>query len=68
VLASSKAAYLAALILSGYEGEILRWQEGKDIRQYFVDPVEYQFLNKRRNIPDGPLFYRYQTLHLLGKL
>lgn len=68
VLASSKAAYLAALILSGYEGEILRWQEGKDIRQYFVNPVEYQFLNKKRNIPGGPLFYWYQTLYLLGKL
>lgn len=68
VLASSKAAYLAAIILTGYEGEILRWQNGNDIQQYFVKPVDYQFLNKRRNIPGGPLFYWYQTLDLLARL
>jgi hypothetical protein len=68
ILASSKAAYLAAIVLTGYEGEILRWQSGSDIRQYFIKPIEYQFLNKRRNIPGGALFYWYQTLHLLRKL
>jgi hypothetical protein len=67
ILASSKAAYLAAIILVGYEGEILRWQEGDDIQKYFVKPIEYQFLNKRRNIPGGPLFYWHQALTLLGK-
>lgn len=68
VLASSKAAYLAAIVLTGYDGEILSWQDGTDIQQYFVKPVDYQFLNKRRNIPGGPLFYWYQTLGLLGRL
>ncbi len=68
VLASSKAAYLAAMILTGYEGEILRWAAGNDITNYSIAPIEYQFLNKRRNIPGAPLFYWYQTLSLLGKL
>lgn len=68
VLASSKAAYLAAIVLTRYDGEIHRWREGNDIKQYFIAPVDYQFLNKRRNIPGGPLFYWYHTLSLLGKL
>ena len=68
VLASSKAAYLAAMILTGYEGEIVRWQPADDITKYSIAPIEYQFLNKRRNIPGAPLFYWYQTLSLLGKL
>jgi hypothetical protein len=67
ILASSKAAYLASMILVGYNGEILRWKERDDIQKYFVKPIEYQFLNKRRNIPGGPLFYWYQVLILLGK-
>lgn len=68
VLASSKAAYLAAIALANYEGEIQRWQHGDDIMKYRITPIEYQFLNKRRNIPGGPLFYWHQTLTLLGKL
>lgn len=68
VLASSKAAYLAAMIVTGYEGKIQRWQSGDDITKYSIAPIEYQFLNKRRNIPGAPLFYWYQTLSLLGKL
>jgi hypothetical protein len=68
VLASAKCAYLAAMILTGYEGKILRWQNEDDIQEYFVKPIEYQFLNKRRNIPGGPLFYWYHTLSLMGRL
>ena len=68
VLASAKAAYLAAMTLTGYEGEIQRWQDGDDILKYMIAPIEYQFLNKRRNIPGGPLFYWYHTLGLLGKI
>jgi len=68
VVASSKAAYLAAMILTGYEGEIKRWQPGDDIQKYSIAPIEYQFLNRRRNIPGAPLFYWYQTLSLSGKL
>lgn len=68
VLASSKAAYLAAMILRGYDGEIKRWQPRDDITKYSIAPVEYQFLNKRRNVAGAPLFYWYQTLGLLGKL
>ncbi len=67
VLASSKAAYLATMILTGYEGEIQRWQDGDDILKYIISPIEYQFLNKRRNILGSPLFYWYQSLVLLGK-
>ena len=68
VLASAKAAYLAAITLIDYEGEIQRWQEGNDILKYMITPIEYQFLNKRRNIPGGSLFYWYQTLSLLDKI
>ena len=68
VLASSKAAYLAAMALTGYDGEIQRWQDGDDILKYMITPIEFQFLNKRRNIPGGSLFYWYRTLGLLGKI
>ncbi len=68
IVASSKAAYLAAIILTGYDGEIQRWQDGDDIMKYIIEPIEYQFLNKRRNIPGAPLFYWHHTLSLLGKL
>ena len=68
ILASAKAAYLAAMTLTGYDGEIQRWQDGDDILKYMIKPIEYQFLNKRRNIPGGALFYWYQVLELLGKL
>ncbi len=68
VLASSKAAYLAAIVLTNYKGEIKRWQDGDDITKYKIEPMDYNFLNKRRNIPGCPLFYWYQTLSLLGKL
>ena len=68
VLASAKAAYLAAMILTGYEGEIQRWQSGDDILKYMIKPIEYQFLNKRRNIAGGALFYWWQALGLLEKI
>jgi predicted nucleotidyltransferase component of viral defense system len=68
IVASSKAAYLAAIISTGYNGEIQRWQDGDDIMKYLIEPIEYQFLNKRRNIFGAPLYYWYHTLKLLGKI
>lgn len=68
ILASAKASYLAAMILTGYEGEIKRWREGENILKYMIEPIAYQFLNKGRNIPGGSLFYWSQTLGLLGKV
>ncbi len=68
VLASAKAAYLAAIALTDYEGELQRWKNGDDITKYMITPIEYQFLNKRRNVPGGPLFYWHHTLIILGKL
>ncbi len=65
VLASAKAAYLAAIILTGSKGEILRWQDGDDIKKYFITSTDYQFLNKRRNVPGGVLFYWNETIKLL---
>jgi hypothetical protein len=65
-LASAKAAYLAAIVLTAYEGEIQRWRESDGIKNYMVTPIEYQFLNKRRNIPGGALFYWFHTLKLLS--
>jgi hypothetical protein len=68
ILASAKASYLAAILLSGYKGDIAKWDEGDNISNYFITPIDYQFLNKRRNIPGGPLFYWNKTLKLLGKV
>lgn len=68
IVASSKAVYLAAIILTDYKGEIQRWQDGDDIMKYVIKPIEYQFLNKLRNIPGAPLFYWHQTLSLMDKL
>ena len=68
VLASSKVAYLAAIIITGYEGDIVHWKDGDDIMKYKIDPMDYNFLNKRINIPGSPLFYWYQALSLLGKI
>lgn len=68
ILASSKAAYLAAIILKNYEGNIKRWQSVDNIKNYFIEPVAYQFLNKRKNIPGAPLFYWHHCLKLLGKI
>lgn len=68
ILASSKAAYLAAIILTNYDGEIKRWQIGDNIKNYFIEPVAYQFLNKRKNIQGAPLFYWHHSLKLLGKI
>lgn len=68
ILASAKAAYLATIILKNYDGEIKRWQTGDNIKNYFIEPVAYQFLNKRKNIPGAPLFYWHHSLKLLGKI
>jgi len=68
VLAASKAAYLATLILTNYKGKIKRWQPGDDSLKYQIAFIEYQFLNKHRDIPGGALFYWYQTLSVLGKI
>lgn len=65
ILASSKASYLATILLTGYEGEILRWQEGDDITKFYVKSLGLNFLNKKRNIPGGALFYWFKTLELL---
>ena len=40
VLASSKAAYLAAMILTGYDGEIKLWESGDDTTKYSIAPIE----------------------------
>ncbi len=68
ILASAKASYLAAIALTKYEGEIKRWQAKDDISKYLITQIEYQFLNRRRHIPGGALFYWHQTLSLLGKI
>jgi hypothetical protein len=68
ILASSRAAYLATLLLMGSDEGIQRWQEGGDMKPYTIAPIAYQFLNKRRNIPGGPLFYWHHTLRLLGRI
>jgi hypothetical protein len=67
VLASAKAAYLAAAFLASYNGDIPRWQEGNNVTDYTINSTDYNFLNKRKNVPGGALFYWHHTLKLLGK-
>ncbi|TCD48862.1 nucleotidyl transferase AbiEii/AbiGii toxin family protein [Chlorobium sp. N1] len=67
IVASSKAAYLAAIILTGYSGVIQRWRQDEETEAQGISSTEYRFLNKLRNIPEGPLFYWRQALSLLGK-
>jgi len=66
-VASAKAAYLSAIILSDYKGELQRFNQSVPLVKYMVTQPEYNFLNKRlKFVARGEaLFYWYQTINLL---
>lgn len=66
-VASSKAAYLAAIVLTDYKEEIKQFSKDTDLSDYLIKNTEYNFLNKRlKYIAEGEaLFYWFQTINLL---
>jgi len=66
-VASSKAAFLAAIILTDYKGNLPKFSSGTPLTDYLIGNPEYNFLNKRlKFVAQGEaLFYWYQTLQLL---
>lgn len=66
-VASSKAAYLAAIILTGHMGEIKQFSKDIDLTDYLIKNTDYNFLNKRlKYVAEGEaLFYWFQTINLL---
>ena len=66
-VASAKAAYLSAVILTGYEGKLELFDNAEEIHKYLITHPEYNFLNKRlKFVANGEaLFYWHQTLKLL---
>jgi hypothetical protein len=66
-VASAKAAYLAAIILSDYKGELKKHDDKAPITDYLIIHPEYNFLNKRlKFVAKGEaLFYWFQIVALL---
>jgi nucleotidyltransferase AbiEii toxin of type IV toxin-antitoxin system len=66
-VASAKAAYLAAIILSDYKGELKKHDDKIPVTEYLITHPEYNFLNKRlKFVAKGEaLFYWFQIVSLL---
>lgn len=66
-IASAKAAYLAVIILTDSEEEIMKFDDNIPLESYFVMHPEYNFLNRRlKFVAKGEaLFYWYQAIKLL---
>jgi len=66
-LASAKAAYLAAIILTGYQGALVKFNEEIPLQDYLISHPEYNFLNKQlKAVNKGEaLFYWWQAIRLL---
>ena len=66
-VSSAKAAYLSAIILSKYKGELKKFSPSISKAEYMIVHPEYNFLNKRlKFIADGEaLYYWFQTIDLL---
>lgn len=56
IIASAKAAYLAALIKSGVS-DLEYFTSDLDINQFLIESTPYTQLNKLRKLPGGSLFY-----------
>lgn len=67
LVASAKAAYLAAIALTKYIGELVRFNENIPLTDFLISHPEYNFLNKQlKAINKGEaLFYWFQTIKLL---
>jgi hypothetical protein len=66
-LASSKAAYLAAIILTDFTGELEKFNPTIPVAEYLITHPGYNFLNKRlKFVARGEaLYYWYKTIGLL---
>ncbi len=66
-VAGSKAAYLAAIILTDHKEELKKFSKGIPLTEYIITNPEYNYLNKRlKFVAEGEaLFYWYHTLNLL---
>lgn len=66
-VASAKAAYLAAIILLNYDGELVEFDSKAPMQSYLVTHPEYNFLNKRlKFVAQGEaLFYWHKTIALM---
>jgi hypothetical protein len=66
-VASAKASYLAAVILTGFDGKLELFDSAIEMQEYLITHSSYNFLNKRlKFVANGEaLFYWYQTLKLL---
>jgi hypothetical protein len=66
-VASAKAAYLAALVLTGHNAKPELFAEGTPVTDYMIVHPDYNFLNKRlKFIAKGEaLFYWHRTIRLL---
>ena len=66
-LASSKAAYLAAIILTDFKGELEKFNPTIPATEYMIIHPDYNFLNKRlKFVARGEaLYYWNKTIRLL---
>ena len=66
-VASAKAAYLAAIILTDHKEELKKFSKEIPLTDYLVTNPEYNYLNKRlKFVADGEaLFYWFHTINLL---
>jgi predicted nucleotidyltransferase component of viral defense system len=66
-VSSAKAAYLAAIALTKYPGELFRFKENIQLNDFLISHPGYSFLNKQlKAVNKGEaLFYWFQTVKLL---
>ena len=66
-VASAKAAYLSAILLSGHEDPIQRFNDSKPIKDYMISHPDYNSLNKRlKFVAKGEaLFYWNEIVKML---
>jgi hypothetical protein len=66
-VASSKATYLAAVILTDYKGELQKFNPSVPVSEFLITHAQFNFLNKRlKFIARGEaLFYWFHAIRLL---
>ncbi|MDO9577353.1 MAG: nucleotidyl transferase AbiEii/AbiGii toxin family protein [Candidatus Cloacimonadales bacterium] len=65
VLASAKAALLAAKLLRKDNSSLQLFSPELNILDYMIEDPDHNSLNKLRKIPGGSLFYWYHTIKLI---
>jgi hypothetical protein len=66
-VASAKAAYLAAIVLTEHQNKIELFDKTLDMKEYLITHPDYNFLNKRLKfiVQGEALFYWHRTIRLL---